>query len=187
MTTTKRKRQTRAVWGRRRSLPSGRWQASYVGTDGETYQAAETFDSRSDADAWLAQRHAEVARDEWKAPVRKVDRVTVTAYSLVWLADRELKPRTREGYRKLLDRLILPTFGALPVDTLTPAAVRSWYAGLDASTPTQRAHAYALLKAICKTAVDDDLLTANPCRVRGAGQAKRVSKTTPPRPPSWPR
>ena len=36
-----------------------------------------------------------------------------------------------------------------------------------------------LLKTICATAVADDLLPANPCRIRGAGQAKRVSKTEP--------
>jgi integrase len=36
-----------------------------------------------------------------------------------------------------------------------------------------------LLKTICATAVADDLLPANPCRIRGAGQAKRVSRTEP--------
>lgn len=172
-------RQRRATWGRRRYLPSGRWQASYVAPDGQTYTAADTFENKGQADAWLAQRHSEVARDEWKPQARKADRVTLTSYAETWVGQRELKPRTREGYRKLLDRQILPTFGAIHVDKLTPSAVRAWYSKLDAGTPTQRAHAYALLKAICKTAVDDDLLTANPCRVRGAGQTKRVSKTKP--------
>jgi integrase len=173
------KRQRRASWGRRRLLPSGRWQASYVGPNGQTYTAAATFDTKGQADAWLAQRHSEVARDEWRPQARKADRVTVASYCETWLGQRELKPRTREGYRTLLDRQILPTLGATHVDKLIPAAVRTWYSKLNADTPTQRAHAYALLKAICKTAVDDDLLAANPCRVRGAGQAKRVSRTKP--------
>lgn len=173
------KRQRRATWGRRRQLPSGRWQASYRGPDGQVYAAVETFDNKGQADAWLAQRHSEVVRDEWRPQPRKPDRVTLTGYAEAWLGHRELKPRTREGYRKLLDRQILPTFGATYVDKVTPASVRAWYAALDPTTPTQRAHAYALLKAICKTAVDDDLLAANPCRVRGAGQTKRVSKTKP--------
>lgn len=181
MTESKRtpKRQRRATWGQREQLPSGRWRARYKGPDGQTYAAAETFDNKGQADAWLAQRHSEITRDEWQPTRRKADRVLFAGYADAWLRDRELKPRTVEHYRRLIDRFIAPTFASTPVERLTPAAVRAWYAELDASTPTQRAHAYALLKAICKTAVDDDLLTANPCRVRGAGQTKRASKTTP--------
>jgi integrase len=62
---------------------------------------------------------------------------------------------------------------------LSPAVVRSWHSKLDPDTPTLNAHAYGLLKTICATAVHDDLMAANPCRIRGAGQAKRVSKTEP--------
>ena len=57
--------------------------------------------------------------------------------------------------------------------------MRQWHAKTALDTPTLRAHAYMLLKTICATAVADDLLHANPCRIRGAGQAKRVSKTEP--------
>jgi integrase len=31
------------------------------------------------------------------------------------------------------------------------------------------AKAYSLLRAVCATAVDDELLSRNPCRIRGAG------------------
>ncbi len=57
--------------------------------------------------------------------------------------------------------------------------VREWHAKTAVDTPTLRAHAYMLVKTICATAVHDALLLANPCRIRGAGQAKRVSKTEP--------
>jgi integrase len=67
----------------------------------------------------------------------------------------------------------------MPVRTVSPEAVRAWRAELDPSTPTLNAHGYALLKAILGTAVSDDLLPANPCRERGAGQARRASKTEP--------
>ena len=45
--------------------------------------------------------------------------------------------------------------------------------------PTRRAHAYGLLKAILATAVADDLLDANPCRIRGASKTKRVRQIRP--------
>jgi integrase len=113
----------------------------------------------------------------------QTDPTTFASYAGAWVANRlvrgrPIKPRTAAHYRRILERLILPALGSVRVRDLTPELVCSWYAKLP-SAPTQRAHAYALVKAICATAVDDDLLAANPCRIRGAGQARRVSKTTP--------
>jgi hypothetical protein len=51
---------------------------------------------------------------------------------------------------------------------LTALAVRTWHASLDKDTPTMRAHAYGLVHAICATAVDDELIAVNPCRIKGA-------------------
>jgi integrase len=50
---------------------------------------------------------------------------------------------------------------------------------LDSSRPTQRAHTYSLLRSILSTAVTDEILASNPCRVRGAGSAKRVRSIEP--------
>ena len=73
-----------------------------------------------------------------------------------------------------------PTFGTTPVPAVTPAEVRTWHAALSKRTgPTARAHAYALLRTVMNTAVADDLIVANPCRVRGAGQTRRVKKIIP--------
>jgi integrase len=58
--------------------------------------------------------------------------------------------------------------------------VRTWYADLNARTgPTARAHAYDLLRSVMKTAVDDELIAANPCRIRGAGQVRRAKTIKP--------
>jgi integrase len=45
---------------------------------------------------------------------------------------------------------------------------------LGPTKPTARAHAYALLRTILSTAVDDGLIPANPCRIRGGGQTQRA-------------
>ena len=42
-----------------------------------------------------------------------------------------------------------------------------------------RSHAYGLLRTVLGTAVTDDILAANPCRIRGAGSTKRVKKIEP--------
>ena len=48
-----RKPQRRREFGTVRKLPSGRWQARYIGPDGQRYTAPETFETRSDAQDWL--------------------------------------------------------------------------------------------------------------------------------------
>jgi hypothetical protein len=49
-------RGSRARFGNIRRLPSGRYQARYVGPDGITHKAHTTFDTIGDAEAWLATR-----------------------------------------------------------------------------------------------------------------------------------
>ena len=48
-----------------------------------------------------------------------------------------------------------------------------WHTALGTEHPTRNAHAYALLHAICATAVQDEVFDANPCRIRAAMQTKR--------------
>ena len=93
------------------------------------------------------------------------------------MKSRDLKPRTRALYQDLLDDLVLPELGKLRVSRVTRSKVRAWYAGLDPRTPTRRAHAYALLRTIYMTAVSEDVVAANPCRIRGAGAAKTKHQT----------
>ena len=54
-----------------------------------------------------------------------------------------------------------------------------WHATADTAKPTMRAHAYALLRTIFSTAVADDLVPTNPCRVTGAGTTKRARAIRP--------
>jgi integrase len=104
---------------------------------------------------------------------------TLAAYSAAWLEGRDLSPTSRLLYAYCL-RHILPALGSTLLPDLTPAMVREWHAGLKRSTgPTMRAKAYGLLRTICNTAIADDIVGANPCRVRGAGQAKRAGQTRP--------
>ncbi len=61
----------------------------------------------------------------------------------------------------------------VPVDEVTPAAVRSWHAKAGRTTgPTAAAQSYRLLRAITNVAVADQVIASNPCRLRGAGRPK---------------
>ena len=164
----------RRAWGQIRRLPSGNYQASYLGPDGCRHIAALTYSTRSRAEGWLNDERRLIENREWSPQtVRAVAATTITAadYADEWLRlkHRTLKPRTVTHYRAILDTYIKPApLGALPMGYLTAAAVRTWYAGLDSGAPTMRAHTYGLLHAICATAVDDELIAVNPCRIKGA-------------------
>ena len=171
-------------FGTIRKRANGRWQAYYMGPDQAFHRAPSTFDAKVDAEAWLASERRLMQNDEWspsKSRRAKVVRSTEMfgPYAEAWLEQRELKPRTRALYRRLLDRFILPAFGEVSLRDITPQVVRTWHCGLDSSRPTQRAHTYSLLRSILSTAVTDEILASNPCRVRGAGSAKRVRSIEP--------
>ena len=158
-------------FGTVRPLPSGRYQASYLPPSGIRINAPETLLTRQDADGWLARQRTALESGRWHDP--GAGRELFGQYAERWIAERELKPRTRAHYRRILDRFLLPKFGAVELRAITPRQVRSWHAALDPQTPTMNTHAYSLLRGIFTTAVADDAVPANPCRVRGAGQTKR--------------
>ena len=165
-------------FGSIRTLPSGRIQARYTGPDGLTHKAPTTFQTKGDARAWLALRQSEIINGKWR-PRSSDSTVTFRRYATTWLADRSLKPRTRYHYTRLLEQRLLPRFGDMRPGQITPDVVRTWHSEMGDDAPTLRAHCYGLLRSILATAVQDELITANPCHIRGAGSAKRVHKIQP--------
>jgi len=170
------------TFGTVEKLPSGRYRARYRGPDGRRYSAPTLFLTQRDARGWLALQQAEIIKGAWLPPgadEKPRPQLTLANYAEDWLDNRDLKERTREHYRDLLDRQILPKLGKLPLASITPDDVRSWYAALGKDTPTLRAHAYGLLRTMMGTAASDGKIAANPCVIRGAGTARRVKKIRP--------
>jgi integrase len=168
-----------------RQLPSRRWQVRYTGPDGVRRAAPKTFAYRVDADAYVAEKRHEINREEWDAADHgKPEPMSFGAYAAGWLAGRQvsgrpIKTRTREHYQTILDDHLLPTFGNRMVASIRPKDVREWYAATLVNQPTLRSHAYSLLRTIMGSAVNDELIDNNPCRIVGAGRAKRVHKIRP--------
>ena len=163
--------------GRKRRRGSARPKAALGALAGELRgpdlrraNAPITFHSKADAEGWLGVEREEIVSGEWQPPV-KVPRLAAADVRRLrdpWLRERDLKPRTREGYEHLLRQLPRARCSARPIDDITPACVRTWWAPLPADKPTVRARSYALLKAVMNTAVADEVIDSNPCRIRGA-------------------
>ncbi|GAB3797957.1 site-specific integrase [Humibacter antri] len=169
----------RAAEGTIRKLKSGRYQARFSFPDGTRRPAPQTFQTKRDANAWLAQQEADVSRGVWQAQQHAASMaVTFEDYATRWLKNRKvkgraLKPKTREGYQDLLDRFLLPTFRLRAVHSIERDDVDRWYDKTAVDTPTYRAKAYSLLRTILASAVDDYRLAQNPARIRGAGAVER--------------
>ena len=110
-----------------------------------------------------------MVRGQWRDPSTTTD--TLGAYALRWVVERELSDRTRELYFGLLERQVLPSLGNVDLGRITPPRVRTWRQDLlDSGTgPSTVAKAYRLLRAVMNTAVDDEVISQNPCRINGAG------------------
>ncbi|MBJ8341223.1 tyrosine-type recombinase/integrase [Antrihabitans sp. YC3-6] len=170
----------RASFGEVEKLPSGRYRARYNGPDGRRYRAPTTFTTKQDARAWLSMQQADIVRKAWAPPgVEKPAAITFGEFADDWMAYRDLADRTRGEYRKLLDHQILPALGLLPIASITYDDIRKWHRKLDAQTPTLRAHAYGLAATIFRSAENDGKIATSPCKIRGAGTAKRVRKIRP--------
>ena len=163
-------------------MRSGRYQVRYTAPNGARLAAGRTFTARIDAEAWITDKRREIERGRWRA--EHPAPVTFAAYAITWLenrhvAGRPIKARTRQHYSAILEDHLLPAFGSKPVAAITPKDVRDWHAATLVDRPTMRSHAYSLLRTIMASAVNDELIDANPCRIVGAGRTTRVHKIKP--------
>ena len=164
----------RRSFGKVAKQRSGRYQASYLGENGERYLAPVTFETKGDADAWLSMRRAELEEHRWRPPdPREGQTPTLRDYSATWLDRRRtregqpLKPRTMDLYRTLLDKQILPKLGDMHLADITADDIDDWYATLLPNFPTRRGHTYALLSTIMRSASTGrrPLIPDSPCKV----------------------
>ncbi len=175
-------RKGRRRFGWVRKLPSGRFQASYLGPDGQRRHAPETFERKGDADRWLSVAESEILRGEWTDPL--LGRVPFAEFGERWIKEHRLGERTREEYLSLWCNHVVPFLGAMELSEFSTGTIRSWRAALlrEGRSEDRAAKAYKLVRAIFNTAVDDGRIKRNPCRIKGAGEhraAERMTATVP--------
>ncbi len=150
-------------------LPSGRWRARYTGPDGR--RRTSTFRTKADARAWLATAQADVVRQAWRAP--EAGRRTLGSFAAAYLARHDLRESTRALYASLWRHHLAETWSTVAVADVTPERVRLWHERASRTTrPTALAQSYRLLRSLLFVAVADNVIAANPCRLRSAGTPK---------------
>jgi integrase len=153
-------------FGRIRQLPSGRWQVRYPGPDGLDRTAPSTFARKGDADRWLASIETEIERGRWADPIAQA--TTVGDWGRRWLksAQANLKIKTFAGYQLLFETRIEPIFGAQQLRAVKPMMISEWIAGMhgEGLGASRIRQAYRLLSQILRSAAENDLIAATPCR-----------------------
>jgi len=170
------KQQSRRRFGKVRKLPSKRWQASYIGPDGERQYAPNTFRTKTDADRWLARVEADISSGKWLD--EGLGRETFGNYAEAYLKENpDVGERWAETCRRNM-RLHMADLLDLPLIAISPAVVRSWYGKAMAGTggKTSIAQSYRFLRAVLNQAKREQAIQTNPCQIPGAGAEKAAER-----------
>jgi integrase len=161
-------------FGNIRQLPSGRYQARYWHL-GRQIPADTTFANKTDARRWLATIEADMFRGVWIDP--NAGKIPFGEYATRWVAERPVRPRTREIYEGQL-RHIVAVFADVHLCDVHPVGVRWWHGRLAASGLHHNtvAKIYRLFRSIMTTAVDDGLIARNPVRIKGASAERMIER-----------
>ncbi len=138
-------------------------------------ERSRRFASLETARAFKAQTEAAQTRGVVYNPTG--GRVTFRRYAEQWLEGRPLAETTRDNYAETLERHVYPTFAGTPIGKLTADEIRRWHRPLRERIPSTASRAYRIMHAVLATAVDDELIPRNPCRIKGASSDPRNERT----------
>jgi integrase len=167
----------------KRTYPDGRvrWRARYPDpTRGGKRQIERQFGTRREAEKWLTSQRAAIQRGEHIDPRDHHQLVedVAAAWEASWL---DLEPKTKAGYKAILNRHVLSRWSGVQIGAVTPEAIQEWLnelAGQRHANTVRRI--YSVLRAVMKVAVERRYLLANPCdavrlpRAPAAGIGQRV-------------
>ncbi|WP_280471420.1 tyrosine-type recombinase/integrase [Nocardia cyriacigeorgica] len=171
----------RRRFGNIRKLPSGKYQASFVGPSGKRQNAPQTFRTRTDADRWLVAVEADISRGTWLD--EGAGRQRFEDYAKAYLrVNPDVGLRWEETCLRNM-RLHMQELLDMPLIAITPGVVRDWY-GKVIDGPggrTSIAQSYRFLSTVMNCAARERIIPANPCQIRGAGadRAKERPIATP--------
>jgi integrase len=100
-----------------------RWLARWVDHDGN--ERSQAFDRKAQAQAHITEVTTALTAGTYADPKRGA--TTFATVAEPWFDSKSgLKPKTRAGYRSLLDVVVLPRWGQTPLRDITHADVQAW-------------------------------------------------------------
>ncbi len=140
---------------------SVRYEATYRDPRGR--ERSKRFRTKREAERFLARQSTDMQRGEYIDP--QLGRVMFERWAEEWIATTvHLKPKTREGYRSILEVHVLPAFGGARVSAIEQVDIRRFIAELAASgaaAGTVR-NVYRVVAQVLATAASSGAIKANP-------------------------
>ncbi|MFM9493431.1 tyrosine-type recombinase/integrase [Streptomyces galilaeus] len=141
-----------------------RYRARYVGPDGTEKSKSFPDGQKRLADKWLAHIEADMARGQYIDP--KASRTTFQQYAERWVAAQTTDVSTRAGTESRLRLHAYPHIGSRPLGSFQPEHIREWSREVEGKglAASYRRVIFANVSAVFTAAVDDGLISKNPCR-----------------------
>ncbi|MFB6628915.1 tyrosine-type recombinase/integrase [Streptomyces sp. NPDC056362] len=155
-----------------------RYRARYVGPDGTEKSMSFPDKQKRLAEQWLSHTAADMARGQYVDP--RAGRITFRSYAKTWLKGQTSELSSQIEVERRLRLHAYPHIGSRPLDSFRPQHIRELLAALEAS-PISSSYArnvYSDVRAVLAAAVDDGLLSRNPCGAKSvrppASEPRRV-------------
>lgn len=138
------------------------WRVRYQRDDG-TLGSENGFPTRSAAVVRAEEIDADQRRDTFVDP--RAGRISLGEWVAVWREGLDAGPMTRATYESHLRTHILPRFGTVPLNGITRMAVKTWANQLrTAKAERTVVDVVRLLSMLLNEAVEEQLISINPCR-----------------------
>jgi integrase len=142
------------VWFAKYRLPDGRQVQKKIGPAwSERGRPPAGYFTKRAAEAWLRSVLDEARRGTLPGLVRTG--ATFADAAAEWLQyvehDRQRKPSTVAGYKAIVRSQLLPQFGGLPIESITPSMIESWIGSVERAAST-RIKALVLMHGIFQRA-----------------------------------
>jgi integrase len=153
-----------------------RYRARYVAPDGT--EKSKSFPDRQKrlAEQWLAHIEADLARGQYIDP--RAGRTTVKQHAERWLASLTMDPGTYVDTERRIRLHVLPHLGRHTLGSLRPTHIREWLRALQDQglAPAYQRVIFANLCTMLNAAVDDRIISQNPCRSASVRAPKRDAR-----------
>jgi len=139
-----------------------RWSARWRDANGK--QRSRAFERKLDAENFLAGLRADLMRGSYIDPA--AGKITVKSYAeRRWLpAQVHLRPNSASLYASHVANHVVPLLGDRPLGALRRPDCTAFVAALTAKLAPSTVHTvYAVLCSLMQSAVEDQLIAANPC------------------------
>lgn len=149
-----------------RKRANGRWQARFLDAEGKA--RSKTFTRKFDAERWLTDTLAAIAKGQWDDPRVPKPAGPGTYADLVGEWRRGMfgryKPSTRHRYEGVLKKYLIPEFGDTLLPDLKRKDIQAWVDGLTRQglAPATVVRMFTVLRTSLMWAVKVDMLAGSP-------------------------